>query len=74
MIENSIMPIIALAGVLDLAICSGAQSLVKDVLRGVFMLTEDQFSVGDRSDLRRVKQLRRTTRSHGGDHGRKPTS
>ena len=44
----SMIPIIASAGVLAIAIGSGAQSVVEDLLRGVFMLTEDQFGVGDR--------------------------
>lgn len=47
----SLVPIIAGAGVLGLAIGFGAQSVVEDLLRGVFMLAEDQFSVGDRIDV-----------------------
>jgi small-conductance mechanosensitive channel len=34
--------------VLAIAIGFGAQSLVEDMLRGLFMLAEDQFGVGDR--------------------------
>jgi len=44
----SMVPIIASAGVLAIAIGFGAQSVVEDLLRGVFMLAEDQFGVGDR--------------------------
>jgi small conductance mechanosensitive channel len=44
----SLVPVIASAGVLAIAIGFGAQSLVEDLLRGVFMLAEDQFGVGDR--------------------------
>lgn len=40
-------PIIAAAGVLGLAIGFGAQSLVKDVISGFFILLEDQVRVGD---------------------------
>lgn len=40
-------PIIAAAGVLGLAIGFGAQSLVKDVISGFFILLEDQIRVGD---------------------------
>jgi len=40
-------PIIAGAGVLGLAIGFGAQSLVKDVITGFFIIFEDQFAVGD---------------------------
>ena len=40
-------PILAGAGVLGLAIGFGAQSLVKDVITGFFIIFEDQFAVGD---------------------------
>ncbi|KAA9005173.1 mechanosensitive ion channel family protein [Paenibacillus spiritus] len=40
-------PLIASAGVLGLAIGFGAQSLVKDVITGFFIILEDQFAVGD---------------------------
>ncbi|HZG72361.1 MAG TPA: mechanosensitive ion channel family protein [Chondromyces sp.] len=39
--------LIAGAGVVGLAIGFGAQSLVKDVITGFFIIFEDQFSVGD---------------------------
>ncbi|MFS0690544.1 mechanosensitive ion channel family protein [Sporosarcina sp. 179-K 8C2 HS] len=39
--------LLAGAGVLGLAVGFGAQSLVKDVISGFFILFEDQFSVGD---------------------------
>jgi small conductance mechanosensitive channel len=42
-----IAPLLAGVGVAGLAISFGAQSLVKDVISGFFMLMEDQFSVGD---------------------------
>jgi small conductance mechanosensitive channel len=40
-------PILASAGIAGLAIGFGAQSLVKDVISGFFILLEDQFGVGD---------------------------
>lgn len=40
-------PLIAGAGVIGLAVGFGAQSLVKDVITGLFILVEDQISVGD---------------------------
>lgn len=43
----NIGPILASAGVVGLAIGFGAQSLVKDVLAGMFMMAEDQYGVGD---------------------------
>lgn len=39
--------ILATAGIGGLAISFGAQSLVKDIITGFFILFEDQFSVGD---------------------------
>jgi small conductance mechanosensitive channel len=44
-------PLLASAGVVGLAIGFGAQSLVKDVLSGVFMMLEDQYGVGDLIDI-----------------------
>jgi len=40
-------PILASAGIVGLAIGFGAQSLVKDVITGAFIVLERQFSVGD---------------------------
>jgi len=40
-------PLVAGAGVLGLAVGFGAQSLVKDVITGFFIILEDQFAVGD---------------------------
>ncbi|NDI36396.1 mechanosensitive ion channel family protein [Chengkuizengella sediminis] len=42
-----VAPIIAGAGVLGLAVGFGAQTLVKDLITGFFIIFEDQFSVGD---------------------------
>ncbi|CAM3513505.1 mechanosensitive ion channel family protein [Marinicrinis lubricantis] len=42
-----VAPIIAGAGVVGLAIGFGAQTLVKDLITGFFIIFEDQFSVGD---------------------------
>ena len=46
-----IAPLIASAGVVGLAVGFGAQSLVKDYLSGMFMISEDQYGVGDVVDL-----------------------
>jgi small conductance mechanosensitive channel len=43
-----IRPILASAGIIGLAIGFGAQSLVKDFVSGIFILIENQYSVGDR--------------------------
>jgi small-conductance mechanosensitive channel len=40
-------PIIAGAGIAGLAIGFGAQTLVKDIISGFFILLENQFSIGD---------------------------
>ncbi|WP_240941839.1 mechanosensitive ion channel family protein [Paenibacillus sp. HB172176] len=40
-------PLLAGAGVVGIAIGFGAQSLVKDILTGFFIIMEDQFAVGD---------------------------
>ena len=47
----SVIAMVAGAGVLSLAVGFGAQSVVEDLLRGMFMLAEDQFGVGDRIDV-----------------------
>jgi small conductance mechanosensitive channel len=40
-------PVLAAAGIAGLAVGFGAQSLVKDVINGFFILLEDQIRVGD---------------------------
>lgn len=47
----SLGPIIASAGIIGLAVGFGAQSLVSDVIAGMFMLIEDQYGVGDWVDV-----------------------
>lgn len=42
-----IAPILASAGVVGLAVGFGAQSLVKDIITGAFVILENQFSIGD---------------------------
>ena len=43
----SLGPFIASAGVIGLGISFGAQSIFKDMLTGIFILIENQYSVGD---------------------------
>lgn len=43
----AVTPLLASAGIAGIAIGLGAQSLVKDVLGGAFIIMEQQFSVGD---------------------------
>ncbi len=55
-------PILASVGVLGLAVSFGAQSLVKDVITGTFMLVEGQFAIGDLVRLGDVSgEVERTT-------------
>ncbi len=44
---TDITPIIAGAGIVGVAVGFGAQSLVKDVITGFFVMFEDQYHVGD---------------------------
>ena len=48
-------PIIASAGVIGVALGLGAQTIVRDILAGIFMLVEDQYGVGDEIDVLEVK-------------------
>lgn len=43
----NIAPLLASAGVTGLAVSLGAQSLIKDLIGGVLVLTENQYAVGD---------------------------
>jgi moderate conductance mechanosensitive channel len=46
-LDFEIGPILASAGIVGLAVGFGAQSLVKDIISGAFIVLERQFSVGD---------------------------
>jgi len=43
----NIGPALASLGILGLAVSFGAQSLIKDLINGIFILLENQYSVGD---------------------------
>lgn len=51
----NITPLIAGASVLGLAVSFGSQSLVRDVVSGVFFLAEDSFRIGEYLDCSKVK-------------------
>lgn len=51
----NITPLIAGASVLGLAVSFGSQSLVRDVVSGVFFLAEDAFRIGEYLDCSKVK-------------------
>lgn len=46
-LEINITPILAGAGVVGIAIGFGAQSLIKDLIAGLFIILENQYHVGD---------------------------
>jgi small-conductance mechanosensitive channel len=48
-------PVIASAGVIGVALGLGAQTLVRDILSGIFMLIEDQYGVGDEVKIEAVE-------------------
>ncbi|MEY3578212.1 MAG: hypothetical protein RIS49_190 [Actinomycetota bacterium] len=48
-------PVIASAGVIGVALGLGAQTIVRDVLSGIFMLVEDQYGVGDEIHIQDVE-------------------
>ena len=50
-------PVIASAGVIGVAIGLGAQTLVRDILSGIFMLIEDQYGVGDSISVLEVEGI-----------------
>ncbi|HSM37585.1 MAG TPA: mechanosensitive ion channel domain-containing protein [Longimicrobiales bacterium] len=50
-------PLLATAGVAGLAFSFGAQSLVKDVITGVFLMLEEQFAIGDVVRIKEVTGL-----------------
>jgi small-conductance mechanosensitive channel len=47
-------PLLAGAGIIGLAVGFGAQSLVKDVVTGFFILLEDQYGVGDNVGINQI--------------------
>ena len=51
----NITPLIAGASVLGLAVSFGSQSLVRDIVSGMFFLAEDSFRVGEYIDSSKVK-------------------
>jgi small-conductance mechanosensitive channel len=51
----SLAPLIASAGVAGLALGFGAQTLVKDVITGFFLMAEDQFDEGDEIEVQGKK-------------------
>jgi moderate conductance mechanosensitive channel len=51
----NIAPLIAGAGVVGLAISFGSQALVRDIVSGIFFMTDDAFRVGEYIDTGKLK-------------------
>jgi small conductance mechanosensitive channel len=57
-----VTPVLASVGVIGLALSLGAQTLIKDVLGGLFILIENQYAVGDVVEIGEVSgQVERIT-------------
>ncbi|MDX6249747.1 MAG: moderate conductance mechanosensitive channel [Kribbellaceae bacterium] len=50
----NILPVVASASIIGVALGFGAQTLVKDFLAGIFMIFEDQYGVGDLIDMEKA--------------------
>jgi small-conductance mechanosensitive channel len=50
----NIVPVVASASIIGVALGFGAQTLVKDFLAGIFMIFEDQYGVGDLIDMEKA--------------------
>lgn len=51
----NIVPILTGAGILGLAFSFGAQSLVKDLIAGFFIIIENQFNIGDKIQIGKLE-------------------
>jgi small-conductance mechanosensitive channel len=50
-INSTLAPLFASAGIVGVALGFGAQSLIKDFLSGIFIISENQYRVGDIIDI-----------------------
>ncbi len=50
-LDVDITPILTGAGIVGLAVGFGAQTLVKDIISGLFLITEDQVRIGDAVEI-----------------------
>lgn len=50
-ITTTLAPLFASAGIIGIALGFGAQSLIKDFLSGIFIISENQYRVGDVIDI-----------------------
>ena len=50
-LDVDITPVLAGAGIIGLAVGFGAQTLVKDIISGLFLIAEDQVRIGDVAEI-----------------------
>lgn len=50
-ISNTFAPLFASAGIIGIAVGIGAQALIRDFLSGIFIISENQYRVGDIVDI-----------------------
>lgn len=50
-VDTMLAPLFASAGIIGIALGFGAQSLIKDFLSGIFIISENQYRVGDTVDI-----------------------
>lgn len=50
-IESTLAPLFASAGIIGIALGFGAQALIRDFLSGIFIISENQYRVGDIIDI-----------------------
>ena len=50
-ISNTFAPLFASAGIIGIAVGIGAQSLIRDFISGIFIISENQYRVGDVIDI-----------------------
>ena len=50
-LDVDITPVLTGAGIIGLAVGFGAQTLVKDIISGIFLIAEDQVRLGDAADI-----------------------
>ena len=55
-LDVDITPVLTGAGIIGLAVGFGAQTLVKDIISGLFLIAEDQVRVGDVADDQRHRR------------------
>ena len=57
MVGFSVMTIVAGAGVVSLAVAFGAQSIVQDLMSGIFIVLENQYAVGEYVEIDAVQGI-----------------